>query len=917
MRNIFVCVLLGMSHFFFPPLFAQSSDPPTWMKYLVAEEITDEGYLESQKVLDAYSISTIRVSMDPGDYEDLINNTGSDEYLQADMSYESPEVPLQILENVGIRLRGAAARGSAKKSFKISFQEFGNDDREFYSLQKLNLNCDFQDPHLMRAKLCTDLFRLMGVDAARVGYSMLYINDDYRGLFANYEQFDKSFLKTRFEDENGNLYKCDGAPMTLGSGGYTLTTNEDEKNYSDIHDFINVLNTTGPENFKEEIERVFNVDEMLMYIASNVLLGAWDDYWVLVKNYYLYHDPYTDQFNYIPHDFDGSLGTYWYPKDMDVAYEDVYDWSPNSNRPMVEKLLEVPEYKDRYTHFLRMLCMYAFSMEGMETEIDRTADMIRDTLIADPYWGWNDGDFDTAMEESLPGSNVLYGLKEYIRLRRNSALEQLEAIGPYIQQLERLPLLPGESNEVSISHLVVDMAQVTKVNLVYEGTSLSGQVEMSEGEDFVYSARIPAQSGGGEVRYYVEATNSEGEISRYPANGEWETYPINYLPPGILINEILASNDSTIQDNYGEYDDFLELYNTENESVNLMGMYVSDDLLEPRKWRLGNLDIPANGFLLLWADDDTEQGSDHLGFKLSASGEELGLFDRDEYANLGLDSLSYASLDPDISLGRTEDGSPTWFLFLNPTPGWGNRDTLITPPDLGELVDITDLGGTISEANDDSPLAESIENIIDNNFVTKYLTLSESTWIDYSMEERSLVSAYTISSANDAPERDPSTWEFQAFDEEADDWLTLHKVDNEPQWPQRFQKKEFFFSNTEWYSHYRLNVASAHGVDIVQIAELEIFGELGSTTHSAASWSQTEPIFSLYPNPVADVLNIQCNSGMKSMTMFDIAGRLVMQKDLDGSSRQTVKTDALQSGVYIVHIECVTGEIIRSRIIKN
>ena len=199
---------------------AQQTDPPVWMTHFARGEIYDTGYVKSQLVLDPSCISTVRITMAAEDYTNLINNTGSDVYLLADMTFENQNIPLQSIEQVGIRLRGAAARGSAKKSFKISFRKFGNDLRDFHGLRRLNLNCDFQDPHLMRAKTCTDLFRYMGIPAARVGYSKLYINNDYRGLFANYEDLDKAFLQPRFRDNNGDLYKCDGASMQSGSGGY-------------------------------------------------------------------------------------------------------------------------------------------------------------------------------------------------------------------------------------------------------------------------------------------------------------------------------------------------------------------------------------------------------------------------------------------------------------------------------------------------------------------------------------------------------------------------------------------------------------------------------------------------------------------------------------------------------------------------
>ncbi|RPH98797.1 MAG: hypothetical protein EHM72_12510, partial [Calditrichaeota bacterium] len=591
----------------------QAQEPPAWLDAMIADEITDPGYLDSQKILDPYSISIIRITMDPNDYIRLINNISSNEYLPADMTYESPNIPLQRIEQVGIRLRGAVARSSHKKSFKISFRAFGHDDREFYGLRKLDLNCDFQDIHLMRAKTCTDLFRQMGVPAARVGYAKFYINNDYRGLFTNYEEIDKAFLRNYFVNNDGNLYKCrGGATMQNGAGGYELQTNEEVPDYTDILEFIRVLNNTPTNRFKQEIEKVFNVDEMLMYIACNVLLGAWDDYWVLVKNFYFYHDLSTDLFNYIPHDFDGSLGTDWYHGN--VALANVYTWSPNSGRPMVEKLLEIPEYRDRYTHFLMLLCMWPFSLQAMEPEIDRTADMIRATLTTDPYWGWNPSDFDKAFDHSISQGNVKYGMKEYIGLRQNSALQQLEKIGPFIKQINREPLLPSETDPIILSHLVVDRYDVGTVRLFYKVNNVISEIAMQDdgsgqdkkANDFVYTALIPAETEASLIQYYVQAENSYGRKSRYPVKSEWETISINYEPPPLLINEFCARNETLNKDKRGEYDDWVELYNPSNQPISLMGMYVSDNLSNPQKWRLGNVSIPAKGFLLLWADEDVE-----------------------------------------------------------------------------------------------------------------------------------------------------------------------------------------------------------------------------------------------------------------------------------------------------------------------
>ncbi len=143
-----------------------------------------------------------------------------------------------------------------------------------------------------------------------------------------------------------------------------------------------------------------------------------------------------------------------------------------------------------------------------------------------------------------------------------------------------------------------------------------------------------------------------------------------------------------------------------------------------------------------------------------------------------------------------------------------------------KVIDITDLLGVISEPNNDSPSAEQIQNIIDNNVNTKYLTFNDTTWIQFDLDKPALVTGYAIWSANDYPERDPSTWEFLGWDEETSTWVILDYWEEEPEWPERFYKQEFEIDNTQRYSSYRLNVLAAHGVGIVQIAELEIFGEV-------------------------------------------------------------------------------------------
>ncbi|MCD4746165.1 MAG: chitobiase/beta-hexosaminidase C-terminal domain-containing protein, partial [Bacteroidales bacterium] len=135
----------------------------------------------------------------------------------------------------------------------------------------------------------------------------------------------------------------------------------------------------------------------------------------------------------------------------------------------------------------------------------------------------------------------------------------------------------------------------------------------------------------------------------------------------LAINEFLAINNTVNQDEYGEFDDWLEIYNFGDDTVNIFGLYITDDLSEPDKWQiLAQLTIIPDSFIIFWADGQPEQGDLHLNFKLSGSGEEIGIFTPD---NLTLiDFFIFNHQNEDISQGRQPDGSSTWNFFTVPTP---------------------------------------------------------------------------------------------------------------------------------------------------------------------------------------------------------------------------------------------------------
>lgn len=146
--------------------------------------------------------------------------------------------------------------------------------------------------------------------------------------------------------------------------------------------------------------------------------------------------------------------------------------------------------------------------------------------------------------------------------------------------------------------------------------------------------------------------------------------------PAVVINELMADNDNTIADPQGDYDDWLELHNRTDSAVLLTGMYLSDKEDNLTKWEFPeNTEIPANGYLIVWLDEDHDDENAteglHANFKLSKSGEIALFVDTDANGNQVLDSVTFGEQETDVAYGRLPDGTGD-FQVVQATPGAQN-----------------------------------------------------------------------------------------------------------------------------------------------------------------------------------------------------------------------------------------------------
>lgn len=150
---------------------------------------------------------------------------------------------------------------------------------------------------------------------------------------------------------------------------------------------------------------------------------------------------------------------------------------------------------------------------------------------------------------------------------------------------------------------------------------------------------------------------------------------VNAQSSTLLINEFLASNDSVNFDEFDEYDDWIEIYNSGNEPINLSGKFLTDDFEELKKWEIPSTDstkttVLPDSTILIWLDDDEVQGILHSNFKLNSDGEFLALVDSNGESII--DSISFQIQRPNISFGRKLNELSKWLFFEEPTPNAPN-----------------------------------------------------------------------------------------------------------------------------------------------------------------------------------------------------------------------------------------------------
>ncbi len=141
----------------------------------------------------------------------------------------------------------------------------------------------------------------------------------------------------------------------------------------------------------------------------------------------------------------------------------------------------------------------------------------------------------------------------------------------------------------------------------------------------------------------------------------------------IFINEVRSWDSSVTRDGYYG-SDYIELFNASDEEVSLKGWFISDDMLDLKKYQLYDVTIGAKGFTLLFANEKQDSGTS-LNFKLDSVGEKIFL--SDARGNL-VDSVYVPKQEFGTVYARVTDGAKQWCVKEESTD-FSNNDAKILP----------------------------------------------------------------------------------------------------------------------------------------------------------------------------------------------------------------------------------------------
>lgn len=446
-------------------------------------------------------------------------------------------------------------------------------------------------------------------------------------------------------------------------------------------DLIKTLN-----NDVTNIESKLDVDRALWMLAYNNVLVNLDSYsGAFRQNYYLSWDlnarfvPTIWDLNMCFGGFPGGTGSGTYtPTTLDPMSN-----STSTNHPLIVKKMANSLYKRMYLAHVRTIVQEIFASQDYLTTANTLRATIDASVQADPYKFYSYTQFQNSLTTDIAGGGPPGSIIPGIQNLMSARTTYFSTNSNYILVAPSISSFGASNNTPAFGKSIYITTTCSNESTVYLGYRLNHQLKFNRVQmfgdgthgdgaagDHIYG--FPISLSGALFEYYIYAENSIAGLFS-PQRAEHECHSLAISIPfcnigDVLINEIVASNTTSAYDSNGENDDWVELFNTTSSAIDLSGMYLSYDPINLMKWSFPiGTSIPANGYLMVWCDNDMGQTGLHTNFKLSSLGENL-IFSNGATI---YDQVLFGVQTADVAYARCPDGD--LLSFATPTPNATNN----------------------------------------------------------------------------------------------------------------------------------------------------------------------------------------------------------------------------------------------------
>ena len=642
------------------------------------------------------------------DYQLDTAKAGADGYILA----SQVKVNGVVFDSVGVKYKGNSSYSatSNKNPFNLSLDEFINQDYMGHSTIKLS-NC-YKDPSMIREVLAYKILASY-MDCPRSNFAQLYINGSYVGLYSNDENIGNSFLGDKFNSTNGTQFKCNPivipGPTTKCNLKYINSDSSSYFNYYELksangwHELVRLCDTTT--NYGSSLEAILDIDRVIWMLAYNTVTINLDSYsGVFAQNYYLYRD-LNNRFVPITWDLNMAFGGFPFVgsgatsmgsltvANMQQLPLNIHNTDPFW--PLINDVFNNPTWKRMFYAHAKTIADEYFS-NGVYQSMATTYQTLIDTAVqSDVNKMFSYSQFQSSLSTDINvGTYTVPGINNLFTSRMSylQGTTEFQAAAPTLAGIVSTPAQPVIYDTVWVN------CNMSNGSSIWLGTrnnifgKFSKQPMFDDGlhrdgasGDGIFGAAIFCSST--QMDYYIYAENTNAGVFS-PARAEHEYYHLNVTNNAVYFkevafNEIMAKNDAAIADQNGEYDDWIELYNTSNHRINLSDLYLSDDKNDKLKWKFpSNASIESHSVLIVWTDLDTLQQGLHTNFKLAAAGDSVYISNSDEFV---IDSVYFGPQSPDISYYRCPNGIGSFGYTLSFTFNQSNCPTSINELEANQL----------------------------------------------------------------------------------------------------------------------------------------------------------------------------------------------------------------------------------------